>query len=94
MKVFRWDTEKAEALRSDPARNGVSFEECVVAIESGRLLADIANPSERYRQQRMLIVNIDNYAYAVPYVETEDTIFLKTVFPSRKLTAIYLRLEP
>ncbi|MCB2262342.1 MAG: hypothetical protein LGR52_05290 [Candidatus Thiosymbion ectosymbiont of Robbea hypermnestra] len=40
--------------------------------------------------KRILVLEIKGYAYVVPYVESEDTIFLKTVFPSRKHTAIYL----
>ena len=38
----------------------------------------------------MLVLRINDYAYAVPYVETDGEIFLKTVFPSRKHTALYL----
>jgi hypothetical protein len=38
----------------------------------------------------MMVLHINNYAFVVPYVESEDGIFLKTVFPSRKHTAIYL----
>jgi len=40
--------------------------------------------------QRIFIVNIDSYAYLVPYVEDEQEYFLKTVIPSRKFTRIYL----
>jgi hypothetical protein len=38
----------------------------------------------------MYVIEINNYAYCVPFVETDSEIFLKTVFPSRKFTAIYL----
>jgi len=31
----------------------------------------------------------NDYAYLVPYVETDDEIFLKTVIPSRKATKQY-----
>jgi len=37
-----------------------------------------------------MILDIDNYVYLVPYVEKENTLVLKTVFPSRKFTKIYL----
>jgi hypothetical protein len=90
MKRIIWSPEKARALMADPSRGNVGFEECVVAIEDGRVLADIANPAERYPGQRMLVLNINNYAYVVPYVEDSETIFLKTVFPSRKHTALYM----
>ena len=91
MKRIVWDIEKAKALRDNAPRGNVGFEECVVAIEEGRVLADIANPNPRTHRQRMLVLRINDYAYVVPYVETDEEIFLKTVFPSRKHTALYLK---
>lgn len=44
---------------------------------------------EKYAHQRVFVVAIDEYVYLVPYVETEDEIFLKTVIPSRKATKQY-----
>jgi hypothetical protein len=91
MKTVLWNPEKALILRADPARHGVGFEECLVAIEEGRVLADIPNPSPQFQHQRMFVLNINDYAYVVPYLESDEGIFLKTVFPSRKHTAKYLR---
>ncbi len=48
---------------------------------------------ESSQSKKMFVLNIDNYAYCVPFVETDTEIFLKTVFPSRKYTALYL-VEP
>jgi hypothetical protein len=90
VKRIVWDFEKAKVLHDNELRGNVGFEECVVAIEEGRVLADIANPSPQYPHQRMLVLRINDYAYVVPYVETEGEIFPKTVFPSRKHTALYL----
>jgi hypothetical protein len=45
---------------------------------------------EKYRNQRIFIVNINNYAYLVPFVENEQEIFLKTIIPGRKATKKYL----
>jgi hypothetical protein len=90
MKKIVWDIAKAKALHDNAIRGNVGFEECVVAIEEGRVLADIANPNPQYPRQRMLVLRINDYAYVVPYVETDEEIFLKTVFPSRKHTALYL----
>lgn len=92
MKLISWSSEKAVLLRNDDLRNGVGFEECLAAIDAGRVLDDLPNPSPQYPHQRILILNIDNYAYAVPYVEREGHAFLKTVFPSRKYTEKYLRV--
>jgi len=90
MKKITWSPEKAKILRENDVRGNVSFEDCVVAIEEGRILDDIPNPSEQYSHQYMFVLGINNYAYIVPYVESDDEIFLKTIFPSRKHTAIYL----
>jgi len=89
MKPFRWNPEKNEALRAD--RN-VSFEQVVVAIETGGLLDILAHPNqEKYPRQRILVVAVDNYVCLAPFVEDEDCYFLKTVIPSRKATRDYLR---
>jgi hypothetical protein len=92
MKIVRWNLEKAKILVEDPARGGVGFEEAVVAIESGAVLDIIANPVRE--NQRMFVLEIDGYAYVVPFVENDEGIFLKTVYPSRKYTAHYLSNKP
>lgn len=38
----------------------------------------------------MFVVEIENYIYLVPFIEKEDEIFLKTIYPSRKATKKYL----
>jgi len=51
-------------------------------------------PRRRYViqiRQKMFIVEINNYAYLVPFVENEKEIFLKTIIPSRKATKEYLK---
>jgi hypothetical protein len=47
------------------------------------------NP-DRYAGQRILVVRREDYVYLVPFVEDEDTVFLKTIIPSRKATKEYL----
>lgn len=79
---FDWDPEKSAVLQ---ARHGVSFEDVLIAFLEGRLLADMDHPSDTYAHQRLAVVLIDGYAYAVPYVVDGDIRFLKTLFPSRKL---------
>ncbi len=34
----------------------------------------------------ILVVKIEEYAFLIPYVETDGEIFLKTIIPSRKAT--------
>ena len=89
-KAIRWNPEKAKRLRDDKTRGGLSFEECVVAIEGNGVLDIVENPSINHPSQRVYVLNLEGYAYCVPFVDSEDEIFLKTMFPNRKHTAIYL----
>jgi uncharacterized DUF497 family protein len=89
VKYFSWNSEKNESHKKE---RGVSFEEAVFHIERGDLLDVLEHPNqERYLGQRIFVVNIDDYAYLVPFVESEAEVFLKTIIPSRKATNIYLR---
>ena len=88
MKPFRWSPEKNEQLKLD---RGISFENMVVAVESGGLMDILAHPNlAKYPNQKMLVVASDGYAYLIPFVEEDDHFFLKTVIPSRKATRDYL----
>ena len=58
----------------------------------GFLLDVIEHPNqEKYQGQKLFVVQVDNYAYLVPFIETEGSIFLKTIIPSRKATRKYLK---
>ena len=92
-KTIKWDLKKSAWLKASSERRGVGFEECVVLIEAGQILDSIDNPSSNHPDQKTFVLEIGGYAYLVPYVETDEEIFLKTVYPSRKLTAIYLGKE-
>lgn len=90
MVRYLWNPAKNVELSERPER-GVSFEEIVTAIEKGGLLDDISHPRpDRYPNQRVLVVPVRDYVYAVPYVRDGDVFFLKTIFPSRALKAKYL----
>ncbi len=88
MKYFDWDKKKNESLKEE---RDVSFEESTNILEKG-LIEVIKNPNlKKYPNQKVFIVNINNYIYIVPYVEDKEKYFLKTIFPSRKMTKKYLR---
>ena len=36
------------------------------------------------------VVAINDYVYLVPFIESEDELFLKTIIPSRKATKLYI----
>ena len=89
MNHFVWNSEKNAQLVQE---RGISFERVIYHIERNEILDVIKHPnSSKYPDQRMFILDIGNYAYLVPFVETESEVFLKTIIPSRKATRKYLR---
>jgi hypothetical protein len=89
MKAIRWNREKNDFLFRD---RGVCFEQVVPILERDETLDIIEHPNPiKYPKQKLFVVEIDGYAYYVPYVENADEIFLKTIIPSRKATEKYLR---
>ncbi|MEK7157494.1 MAG: BrnT family toxin [Patescibacteria group bacterium] len=86
MKYFNWNPQKNKKLIKE---RGVSFEICLVKIENKDIL-DILN-NINYSNQKIFVLEIDNYVYLVPFVENENEIFLKTIIPSRKFTKKYLK---
>ena len=88
MKSYDWSRKKNEALKND---RGISFEEIVFHIENGDELDVYPHPNqELYPNQLISVVAVNSYAYLVPYVESEQSIFLKTIIPSRKATKRYI----
>jgi len=84
MKIFAWNTEKNELLLKT---RGITFDEIVSSIGNGCFYEDTNHPNpEKYPDQRILAVEINDYVYLVPYVVDKDICFLKTIIPSRKAT--------
>jgi hypothetical protein len=80
--------------RSPGRERGIGFEEIVFRIERGDLLDILEHPNpERYGGQRIFVVRREDYVYLVPFVEDDQTVFLKTIIPSRKATKEYLGEE-
>ena len=84
--ITLWSAEKSKQLR---VQRGVGFEEVALAIEKKQVIANIASPSKVYPHQRMLVVMIEGYTHAVPFVEKDGVRFLKTIFLSRVLHRKY-----
>jgi hypothetical protein len=80
MKEVRWSPLKSERLKRT---RGVSFEEVVGA----KLIDVLEHPKKA--NQRIMVYEHKRYLWAVPFVEEENIIFLKTIFPSRKLMKKY-----
>ena len=64
---------------------GVTSYNAIDAINQKGILLNIDHPNEdKYPNQKILVIDIDGYAYCVPYVVRDNRYFLKTIFPSRK----------
>ena len=91
MRVFRWENGKNEWLNEN---RGVCFEEVVILLERKEVLEIVDHPNQdKYPGQKIATVKIGNYAYLVPYVQESNSIFLKTIIPSRKTTNKFVREE-
>lgn len=88
MKRFNWSPGKNQQLITE---RGVSFEDVIFHLFQGDILDDIAhrNP-DKYSGQRIFVLNIDDYVHLVPYVESQEEIFLKTIITSRNARKEYL----
>ena len=89
MKYFSWNEEKNGLLKDE---RQISFEDVVFYIEQVFLLDVLEHPNQKkYKGQKIFVLQIDDYAYLVPFVEDDDEVFLKTIIPSRKATKKYLK---
>jgi hypothetical protein len=82
MWEIRWSPLKSKRLKRT---RGVSFDEIIRAK-----LLDIRRHPGR-NNQRVLVYEYKGYVWAVPFVFEEQGIFLKTIYPNRKLRKIYMR---
>ncbi len=59
---------------------------------NGQVLEVVPHPNQqRYPNQLIYVIEMDDYVYLIPFVEDGEMIFLKTIIPSRKATKQYLQ---
>ncbi|OGC56273.1 toxin [candidate division WWE3 bacterium RIFCSPLOWO2_12_FULL_36_10] len=88
---IEFDDHKNNLLKN---QRGVCFDDVIESVLDDKLLGILEHPNKsKYSHQKIMLVAINDYVYAVPYVEDSEKIFLKTVFPSRKYTKLYLKKE-
>ena len=77
-----FDKEKNKKLKK---QRGVTFELVIEKMAKGEILLDFEHPDQKkYRDQRIMVIEINGYPYCVPYLKTEREIVLKTVYPDRR----------
>jgi len=87
--IFSWDEAKNRFINK---HRGITFEKIMVAIEEGDILDVLKHPDiTKYHNQKIYVINIDNYAWVVPFRDEEDRRILITAYPSRKYTYLYLK---
>jgi len=88
VKPITWNPEKNKRLQKE--RN-ISFEDVVFHISIGGILDTLEHPNQECCPgQQIHVIEMEGYVYLVPFVESEDEVFLKTIIPSRKATRNYL----
>lgn len=87
--IYEYSEEKNKKLIHE---RHISFEEVIAALDNGQLLDVFEHPKkDKYPNQKMYVVQVNYCVYIVPFIEKdENTVFLKTVFPSRKAKKKYL----
>ena len=81
-KTYNWNADKNQWLVQE---RGISFERIVFEISLGNEVTVLMHPNQtKYPGQMISVVQVDDYVYLVPFIETDSEIFLKTIIPSRK----------
>jgi len=85
--MYRWNEEKNEILLS---QRGVSFNDVLYELENNGIIDNYKHPDKnKYPNQYIYVISLKDYIHYVPYVKTDDYIFLKNIIPSRKLNKKY-----
>ncbi|MBT5934132.1 DUF4258 domain-containing protein [Sulfurimonas sp.] len=82
-KQINWNEEKNQLLQ---IQRGISFEMVLEKLLKGEIIGRKSHPnSNKYPNQKIFILELDDYICFVAFVENDTEIFLKTIIPSRKL---------
>lgn len=84
---YDFDSEKNKKLIES---RGISFEEIISILERKGPLDIISHYNNNYVHQKIYVVELRSYIYLIPFVKEKNKIFLKTIFPHRKMTRKYL----
>ena len=83
MKEIKWSEEKNQILQ---LTRGLSFEMVLEALENGEIIDIKEHPNkQKYPNQKIFVLKLNDYLCYVPFVENGNEIFLKIIIPSRKL---------
>lgn len=91
MLKYSWSEEKNRILKET---RGIGFEQIIEAINNHQVIEELehTNP-HKYKNQKLMILKINDYVYCVPFIENGNHRFLKTLYASRKYKKQYLKEE-
>ncbi|MDA3940077.1 MAG: toxin [Spirochaetia bacterium] len=82
--LFEYSVDKNNWLKEN---RGISFETVITYVMENKIIDIINNPTRE--NQFMYIFKYEDLIHVCPFVSNEDRIFLKTIFPNRKIAKLY-----
>ena len=82
--LFEYSIEKNNWLKTN---RGISFETVITYIMENKIIDIINNPTRD--NQYMYVFKYEGLIYVCPFVMSKEGIFLKTIFPNRKISKLY-----
>ena len=88
MKPIRFNKDKDKVLKE---KRGIGFKDVIKEMGAGKIVTVRKHPNtKKFPSQKIMLINIKNYIFVIPYIETEKEIFLKTIYKSRKYTKEFI----
>ena len=79
---FIYDEKKNQVLFDT---RGLTFEQAIEIISEEGVLLDFQHPNfEKFPNQRIMVISINNYPHCIPYVMDGEKFVLKTIFKDRR----------
>ena len=79
---FIYDEKKNQILFDT---RGLTFEQAIEIISQEGVLLDFQHPNfEKFSNQRIMVISINNYPHCIPYVMDGEKFVLKTIFKDRR----------
>lgn len=86
--LFEYSIEMNNWLKIN---RGISFETVVTYVMENKIIDIIHNPTRK--NQSMYVFKYENLIHVCPFVNNANGIFLKTIFPDRKIAKLYEEKE-
>jgi len=79
---FIYDEKKNQILFD---QRGLTFEQAIEIISEEGVLLDFQHSNfEKFPNQRIMVISINNYPHCIPYVMDGEKFVLKTIFKDRR----------